>query len=115
MARPVCISTRLAPRHSGRALDVFTIMNAEKRGDGPGPWILFPEVIGTSVVALLLPLPLIHLIASGQVVAGGVGFVTWLAAVFFAVRFIRRRQYAFILLPLLALIGLFLVVLKVWH
>ena len=75
-----------------------------------GPPILFPEIIGISVLAILLPLPLAHLLLSGHVLAGFVALLFWLAALFSAVRLIWRRKYNFVWLPTLALIALFLVV-----
>src|SRR6266568_496468 len=104
MAAPVCIFTRSAPRHSGRTLDEPKTMKNEQQGGGPGPWILFPEIIGISVLTLLLPLPLLHMMLSGQVFAGIVGFTFWLAALFYAVRFMRRRQYVLVWFPMLVMI-----------
>ena len=89
-------------------------MNTEDQGE-PGLWILFPEIIFISVLALLLPLPLVHLLLSGQVLAGIAGFAFWFAALFFAVHFIRRRQYALASLPMLAMLGLFFIVQKLCH
>jgi hypothetical protein len=74
--------------------------------------MLFPEVIGISILALLLPLPLVHMLLSGQVFMGIVGFVFWFAALFFAVRFIRRRQYVLVWLPMLVMVGSFLIIKK---
>ncbi len=85
-------------------------MNTEDQGGGPGPWILFPEIIGISVIALLLPFPLVHMVLSGQALAGTTGFAFWLVAVFLAVRFIRRRQYGLAYLPMLVLVGLFFLI-----
>jgi hypothetical protein len=48
-------------------------MSPEDQGGKPGPWILFPEIIGISVIALLSPLPLVHMMLSGQAFAGTVG------------------------------------------
>jgi polyferredoxin len=76
------------------------------------PLILFPEIIGVSVIALLLPLPLVHLLLSGHALAGIAGFALWFTALFFTVRFIRRRQYGLAYLPMLVLIGLFYLVQK---
>ena len=87
-------------------------MNPEKKDDRPGPWVLFPEIIGASVIALLLPLPLVHMLLAGQVLEGIVGFELWLAALVFAVRFIRRRQYALVWFPMLVMIVLFLIIKK---
>jgi hypothetical protein len=87
-------------------------MSDQKQKDGPGPLILFPEVIGISILALLLPLPLAHMLISGQVLMGILGFAAWLAALFFAVLFIRRRQYALVWLPMLVMVGLFFVIRK---
>jgi polyferredoxin len=87
-------------------------MSTEDQGGKPGPWILFPEIIGVSVVALLLPLPLVHMVLSGKALAGAVGLAFWLVAVFFAVRLIRRRQYGLAYLPMLATAGLFFLIRK---
>ena len=87
-------------------------MSDQKQNDGPGPWILFPEVIGISVLALLLPLPLVHMLLAGQVFAGIVGFAFWLVALLFAVLFIRRRQYVLVWLPMLVMVGLFFAIRK---
>jgi hypothetical protein len=87
-------------------------MSTEDQSGKPGPWILFPEIIGISVIALLLPLPLIHILLSRQAFAGIVGFAVWLVAVFLAVRFIRRRQYGLAWLPMLGLVGLFFLIRK---
>lgn len=87
-------------------------MSDNDQTDGPGPWILFPEIIGISIIALLLPLPLIHLLLSGHAVLGASGFFVWLVAVCFTVRFIRRRQYGFAYLPMGIIAGRFLIVYK---
>ncbi len=106
---------RLPPLRAVLSLDELLPMSAETRGGGSGPWILFPEIIGTSVVAVLLPLPLVHLLVSGQAFAGIAGFAVWFAALFFAVKFVRRRQYVLGLFPMLALLGLFLVIRKAFQ
>jgi hypothetical protein len=93
-------------------LDEPKTMNTEKQGGGPGPWILFPEIIGISVLALLLPLPLVHLLLSGHALAGIAGFALWFAALFFTGRFIRRRQYGFAYFPMLAMVGLYFMIQK---
>lgn len=93
-------------------MDEFGIMSTDRQRDGPGPWILFPEIIGVSVIGLLLPLPLIHLLFAGHAFLGTAGLLVWLAAVFFSVRFIRRRQYGLAYLPLAVIVGLFLIVHK---
>ncbi len=85
-------------------------MGTEDRSGKLSPWILFPEIIGVSIIALLLPLPLSHMLASGQTLAGAIGFVGWFVALFFAGRFIRRRQYGLVLLPMAAMLGFFFVV-----
>jgi polyferredoxin len=87
-------------------------MSTEDQGGKPGPWILFPEIIGISMIALLLPLPLVHMLLSGQAFAGIVGFAVWLVAVSLAVRFIRRHQYGLAYLPMFGLLGLFFLIWK---
>ncbi len=96
-------------------LDELKTMNTEDQGGKLGPWILFPEIIGICVLAVLLPLPLVHMLLSGQALASIVGFAFWFAALFFAVLFIRRRQYVFVFLPMLAMLGLFFIVKKLCH
>jgi hypothetical protein len=94
-------------------MDICKTMNPKDQNDRPnGPWILFPEIIGVTVVALLLPLPLVHLLLSGHALAGIAGFALWFTALFFTVRFIRRRQYVFAYLPMLVVIGLFYIIYK---
>jgi len=93
-------------------LDEAKTMNNEEHGGGPGPWILFPEIIGISVLALLLPLPLVHMLLSGQMLASIAGFAFWFAALFFAVRFIRRRQYGLVYFPMFAMVGLYFIIRK---
>ncbi len=87
-------------------------MSTEEQDDKQNPWILFPEIIFVSLLTLLLPLPLVHLLLSGQVFAGIVGFAFWLAALSFAVRLIRRQQYVLVWLPMFVMIGLFFIVKK---
>jgi len=77
-------------------------MNTEKQVLGEVRGLFFPEIIGVSILALLLPLPLLHLLLSGHVLASIAGFALWFVALFFAVRFIRRRQYGFAYFPMLA-------------
>jgi hypothetical protein len=87
-------------------------MSANEQRDGPGPWILFPDIIGTSIIGVLLPLPLVHLLLAGHALLGALGLLVWAGAVFFTIRFIRRRQYGFACLPLGVIAGLFLIVYK---
>lgn len=76
------------------------------------PIILFPEIIGVSIVALLAPVYLVKILLSGQVLAGAAGLALWSVALFFTVRFIGRRQYGFAYLPMLAMLGLYFVIQK---
>ena len=76
------------------------------------PLILFPEIIGVSIIAVLLPLPLVHLVLSGYAPAGIAGLVVWFTALVFTVRFIRRREYGLAYLPMLVIIGLFYIIYK---
>jgi hypothetical protein len=87
-------------------------MSINEQRDGPRPWIVFPEIIGISIIGLLLPLPLVHLLLAGHAFVGASGFLVWLVAVFFSVRFMRRRQYGFAYLPMGVIAGLFLIVYK---
>lgn len=87
-------------------------MSAKKQPDGPGPWILFPEIIGIAIIGLLLPLPLFHLLFAGHAFLGASGLLVWLVAVFFTVKFIRRRQYGFAYLLMGVIAALFLIVYK---
>ena len=87
-------------------------MSANEQPDGPGPWILCPEIIGISIIGLLLPLPLVHLLLAGHAFLGASGLLAWLVAMFFTVKFIRRRQYGFAYLPMGVIAGLFLIVYK---
>lgn len=87
-------------------------MKTEKQGGEPGPWILFPEIIGTSVVAVMLPLPLLQMLLSGQALVGIAGFTFWLGALFYAVRFTRQRRYGLVLFPMLVMWALLLIVRK---
>jgi hypothetical protein len=87
-------------------------MNTDEQHGGPGPWILFPEIIVISIIGLLLPLPLVHLLLAGHALLGTAGLLVWLAAVFFSVLFVRRRQYGLAFLPMIATAGLFLLVYK---
>jgi len=93
-------------------LDESGNVSANEQPDGPGPWILFPEIIGISIIGLLLPLPLVHLLLAGHAFLGASGLLVWLVAVFFTVKFIRRRQYGFAYLPMGVIAGLFLIVYK---
>jgi hypothetical protein len=40
------------------------------------------------------------------------GFVFWFASLFFAVRFMRRRQYGLAYFPMLAMVGLYFIIRK---
>jgi hypothetical protein len=85
-------------------------MSANEQPDGPGPWILFPEIIGISIIGLLLPLPLVHLLLAGHPFLGASGLLVWLVAVFFTVQFIRRRHYGLAYLSMGVIAVLFLIV-----
>jgi hypothetical protein len=87
-------------------------MSRRRQDDEPGPWILFPEIIPISVVAVLLPLPFAHMLLSGQALAGIVGLAFWLVAVLLSVHFVRRRRYWLVLFPMLAMVGLFFAIQK---
>jgi hypothetical protein len=50
-------------------------MSTDEQRNGPGLWILFPEIVGVSVIALLLPLPLVHLLLVGHVFLGAGGAI----------------------------------------
>jgi len=82
-------------------------MKPEERDDGHlGPWILFPEIIGVSILVIVALVCLVRLLLSGYVLAGLAGLALWSTVVFFAVRFIRRRQYFLAYLLILAILGL---------
>ena len=70
------------------------------------------EIIFISTIALVLPVPLVHMLLSGHKLAGVTGFALWFAALFFTVRFMRRRQYALAWLPMLTILGLFFIIRK---
>jgi len=69
--------------------------SVEDKRDNLALWILadFPGSIVALVLGLLAPLPLIHMLISGQKVPGIAGLALWSAALFFGVRYLRRRQY----------------------
>jgi hypothetical protein len=90
-------------------------MNTEEQGGGHGPLILFPEIIGISILTLLLPFPLAHMLLSGRALLSIAGFALWFGALFFAVCFTRRRQYVLIYLPMLAMVGLYFIIRKLTH
>jgi hypothetical protein len=88
-------------------------MNSQHDNDArESPVILFPEIIGVTVAAIATPVCLLKMLLSGHVIMGLVEFLCWSAALFFAVRFIRRRQCGFALLPMLVVLGLFLFIQK---
>jgi len=72
-------------------------------------------MIGLSVAALLLPLPLVHLLVSGHALVGITALFLWLVSVWFAVLSIRRRRYGLAYLPMLPIAGLFFIVQKLWQ
>ena len=85
----------------------------EQDGSSESPMILFPEILGVAVMAIVTPVCLVKLFLSGHVIASIVGFVFWFTALFFTVRFIKRRQYFFAYLPMLAILGLYYFLQKV--
>ena len=85
-------------------------MKTESQPDKVGAWILFPDIIRIAILAVLLPLPLVHLLLSGQALEGSVGLALWAAALYSTVRFLRRRLYLQAWIPMLVLVGLFLTV-----
>jgi hypothetical protein len=87
-------------------------VSANEKPDGPGPWILFPEIIGISIIGILLPLPLVHLLLAGHAFLAASGLLVWLVAVFFTVKFIRRPNYGFAYLLMGVIAGLFLILYK---
>jgi hypothetical protein len=63
-------------------------------------------------VAVLLLLPLVHMLLSGQALAGILGLALWLVAVLLSVHFVRRRKYGLVLVPMLAMAGVFFAIQK---
>jgi hypothetical protein len=84
----------------------------EQASRGERAIILFPEIIGTAVTAIAIPILLFDMMRSGRILVGIVGFVWWCVALIFVVRLILLRRYTAALIPMLALWGLCLLVVR---
>jgi hypothetical protein len=82
-------------------------VNAAEQDWELGWWDIFPEVLGVLVVAVYLHFCFVHMPPAGQVLVGAAGFALWLAALFFAIRFMLRRKFGLAIFPMLALLGIF--------
>jgi hypothetical protein len=77
--------------------------------------ILFPEIIGVSLMAIIMPFLLVKMLRAGHLLASVAGFLVWGIALFIAVSCIRRRQYALAYLPMIVIFGLYFLVWKALH
>tara|TARA_R110002072_G_scaffold14582_8_gene60188 strand:- start:37755 stop:38033 length:279 start_codon:yes stop_codon:yes gene_type:complete len=65
-----------------------------------GPWLIFPEIIGVAVVAILAPFSLIEMYSNGKIIVPIIGFCCWLIALVYTVIFIKKGQYYLAWLPM---------------
>ena len=79
------------------------------------PLILFPEIIGVSRMAILMPFLLVKMLLAGQALEAGFGFLLWAGALIFMMCCLRRRHYYLAYLPMIVIFGLYFLLQKVLH
>ena len=72
----------------------------EDRSFPNGPWVIFPEIIGILIVAILAPFALIQMYSTGKVLLSIIGFCVWLVSIIYTSIFIKREQYFLAWLPM---------------
>lgn len=75
--------------------------------------LLFPEILGAAAAAVATPMLLWKVFAAGHVAWSIGGAACWVVSLWLATRMICRRQHALALIPMLAMLGLCLVLLRV--
>jgi hypothetical protein len=81
-------------------------MSTREPQDSPldQPWIVFPEIIGATIVAVWAPIYLAKLLFAGHVVLSLAGFVGWLVGVALTVICLKERMYVLAFWPMLLLL-----------
>lgn len=75
--------------------------------------IIFPEVFGAVAACVATPIILVGLFQSGRILIGVAGLLAWMIATAFGVYFVRCRRFGLALLPLVAVFGICLLLLRV--
>jgi hypothetical protein len=89
-------------------------MTAPEREDSPlsQPWIVFPEIIGVTIVAVSAPIYLARHLVAGHIALALAGFVCWLVGVGLTVVCLRKRMFVLAFWPMLLLLGVGLLIHK---
>ena len=69
------------------------------------PWIVFPEIVGATIVAIYAPFYLAKMFMAGHIALSVLGGVCWLAGVLGTVLCLKHRLYLLTLLPMLLVLG----------
>lgn len=69
------------------------------------PWIVFPEIIGATIVAIYAPFHLAKMFMAGHIALSFLGSVCWLAGIFGTALCLRYRLYPLTFLPMLLVLG----------
>jgi len=73
-------------------------------------WIVFPEIIGVSAIAIYAPFYLVHMFMAGHFVWSILGFIGWSAGVTATLFCFKHRLYFAALLPMLLIPGVGLLI-----
>ncbi len=69
------------------------------------PAIIFPEIIGTTIVAIASPFYLYKLFENGYYLISGIGIIIWSVGIYFTIYALREKNYFIALLPMLMILG----------
>ena len=82
-------------------------MTAPEHDDSPvsQPWIVFPEIIGVTIVAVSAPIYLVGQLVAGHIALALAGFVCWLVGVVLTVVCLKKRMFVLAWWPMFVLLG----------
>jgi hypothetical protein len=88
------------------------IVSASENESSPinRPWIVFPEIIGVSIVAIYAPLYLVQMFMAGHVVWSVMGLAGWAVGVATTVVCFKHRLYLLAFCPMLLMLGVGLLI-----
>jgi hypothetical protein len=87
------------------AMSAIEEENEEEKPPINQPWIIFPEIIGASIVAIYAPFYLVQMFLAGHILWALLGFVGWLAGVTATVFCLKHRMYFMAIWPMLLVLG----------
>ena len=69
------------------------------------PAIIFPEIIGITIIALYTPFYLYKLFQIGHYLISGLGFLMWGIGVYFTIYSLKEKNYFLAIFPMLVILG----------